>query len=368
MTGIGWRSEDGATIVPPKRTLDERGDARPADRPSRREGIMKPAAAALTVILAGVLAGCSDVQSAWSPEGPNARAIFTLGNIMFVGAGLILALVMGLTAVAILAPPERRRWLAGQRAVFWLGVVFPVVTLTSLLVYGLNVAGILVRADDKPALTIAVSGEQWWWRVSYLDEAGDTDFHTANEIHVPVGQEVEFLLTSPDVIHSFWVPRLGGKLDMIPGRTNSFRLQADKAGIYRGQCAEYCGRQHTWMAFDVIALEPEAFEAWREGQRLPAAEPDTAFLRQGHDLFMEQGCGACHVVRGTAAAGTLGPDLTHAGSRRMIAAGTFVNNAGTLAGWISSSQHLKPGNLMPSFGALDGVELRAIAAYVENLK
>ena len=329
---------------------------------------MRPAAVVLTAILAGVLVGCSGVQSAWSPEGPNARAIVTLGNVMSVGAGLILALVLGLTAVAILVPPERRRWLAGQRAVFWLGVVFPVVTLTSLLVYGLNVAGILVRASEKPALTIEVSGERWWWRVSYLDEAGGADFYTANEIRIPTGQDVEFRLTSPDVIHSFWVPKLGGKLDMIPGRTNSFRLQADKAGIYRGQCAEYCGQQHALMAFDLIALEPDAFEAWREGQRRPAAEPDAAFLHQGRDLFIGQGCGVCHVVRGTAAAGMLGPDLTHVGSRRMIAAGTFANNAGTLAGWISSSQHLKPGNLMPSFSALDGVELRAIAAYLDSLK
>ena len=292
----------------------------------------------------------------------------TLGNVMFVGAGLILALVIGLTAFAILAPPERRRWLAGQRAVFWLGAVFPVVTLTVLLVYGLNVAGVLVSVTERPALTIEVSGERWWWRVRYLDEAGRADFYAANEIHIPVGQEVEFRLTSPDVIHSFWVPKLGGKLDMIPGRTNSFRLQADKAGIYRGQCAEYCGQQHALMAFDVIVLEPDTFETWRQEQRQPAAEPETAFLRQGRDLFIAEGCGVCHVVRGTTATGMLGPDLTHVGSRRMIAAGTFANNTGTLAGWISSSQHLKPGNLMPSFSSLDGVELRAIAAYLDSLK
>ncbi|MDQ2634796.1 MAG: cytochrome c oxidase subunit II [Pseudomonadota bacterium] len=329
---------------------------------------MRSACAPLAAVLAGPLAGCAGVQSAWSPEGPSARAVVTLGNVMFIGAGLILALVIGLTAVAILAPPERRRWLAGQRAVFWLGVVFPVVTLASLLVYGLNVVGILVRPSEKPALTIEVSGERWWWRVNYLDDAGGADFYTANEIHIPVGQEVEFRLSSPDVIHSFWVPTLGGKLDMIPGRVNSFRLQADKAGIYRGQCAEYCGQQHALMAFDLVAVEPDRFDAWREKQRQPAAEPQTALLRQGRNLFISQGCGACHVVRGTQAAGMLGPDLTHVGSRRMIAAGTLANNAGTLGGWISSSQHLKPGNLMPSFSALDGVELRAIAAYLDSLK
>ena len=329
---------------------------------------MRLSTVVLAAILAGALVGCSGAQSAWSPEGPNARAVVTLGNIMFVGAGLILALVLGLTAVAIFAPPERRRWLASQRAVFWLGVVLPAITLTGLLVYGLNIAGILVHTPDKPSLTIEVSGERWWWRVKYLDEAGKVDFHTANEIHIPVGQEIEFRLTSPDVIHSFWVPKLGGKLDMIPGRINTFRLQADNAGIYRGQCAEYCGQQHALMAFDLIALDPVAFEAWRERQRRPALEPETAFLRQGRDLFIAEECGVCHVVRGTTATGTLGPDLTHVGGRRKIAAGTFANNAGTLAGWISSSQHLKPGNLMPSFSALDGVELRAIAAYLDSLK
>lgn len=329
---------------------------------------MRLAPAILAAFVSSGLAGCEGMQSAWAPEGPNAQAVVTLGNIMFIGAALILALVIGLTAVAILMPPERHRWLADQRVVVWGGIVFPVVTLTALLVYGLGVAGSMVRIKAEPALTIEVSGERWWWRIRYLDENGEPDFFTANEIHIPTGQPVEFLLTSPDVIHSFWVPKLGGKLDMIPGRTNTFRLEADRAGVYRGQCAEYCGKQHALMAFDVVALEPAGFEAWRAQQREPAAEPATAFLNQGRDLFLANGCGTCHVVRGTPAEGMLGPDLTHVGGRRMIAAGTFPNNVGTLAGWISSSQHLKPGNLMPSFDALDGIELRAIAAYMDSLK
>jgi cytochrome c oxidase subunit 2 len=329
---------------------------------------MRLAPASLAAVVAGLLAGCEGVQSAWAPEGPEAQMIVALGNIMFIGGTLILALMIGLTAVAILLPPGRRRLLASQRVVVWGGIVFPVVTLTALLVYGLGMAGNMSRHTAEPMLTIEVSGERWWWRIRYLKDSGEPDFFTANEIRIPIGQPVEFLLTSPDVIHSFWVPKLGGKLDMIPGRINSLRLEADRPGVYRGQCSEYCGKQHALMAFDVVALEPERFEAWRAGQRKPAPEPANAFLKQGRDLFLAKGCGACHVVRSTSAAGMLGPDLTHVGSRRMIAAGTFTNNVGTLAGWISSSQHLKPGNLMPSFDGLDGVELRAIAAYLDSLK
>ncbi|MBA3325811.1 MAG: cytochrome c oxidase subunit II [Rhodobacteraceae bacterium] len=323
---------------------------------------------AFPALMAGSLAGCSGIQSAWAPAGPDAQSVVTLGNVMFIGGALILALVIGLTAIAILAPPERRRWLAGRRAVIWGGIVFPSVTVTALLVYGLSVMATTPRAARGPALSIEVSGERWWWRVRYLDETGDADFVTANEIRMPTGRPVEFRLSSPDVIHSFWAPKLGGKLDMIPGRVNVFRLEADAPGLYRGQCAEFCGLQHALMAFDVVALAPDDFETWRAEQRGPAEEPSTAFLRQGRDLFLANGCGACHVVRGTPADGALGPDLTHVGSRRMIAAGTFPNNVGTLAGWISSSQHLKPGNLMPSFNALEGVELRAIAAYLDSLE
>jgi cytochrome c oxidase subunit 2 len=320
------------------------------------------------VFCAFLPASCSDIQSSWAPRGPGAQVIVDLGNLMFVGGGLIFCLVLALTAIAILVPPSRRQWLGSTSFVFWGGFAFPMITVSALLVYGLTVAGALVRAPDEATLTIEVSGERWWWRVRYLDGSGATDFEAANQIHIPTGRNVEFRLVSPDVIHSFWVPSLAGKLDMIPGRTNSYRLTAAKAGLYRGQCAEYCGQQHALMAFDVIAMAEDDFGSWQAAQRKPAADPATAFLARGRDLFLEHGCGGCHTVRGTAATGRLGPDLTHVGSRRMIAAGSFPNNVGTLAGWVSSSQHLKPGNLMPSFDALDGVELRAIAAYMESLE
>ena len=308
------------------------------------------------------------IQSPLVTRGPHADAIATLTWVMTIGSALIFALVLVLTALAITSGRRGRRgWMTDRRFIVWLGIVFPVVTLTALLVYGLAVARVLV-ADGPAALRVEVVGERWWWRVNYLDDEGAGRLTTANEIRIPTGRPIEFVLKTTDVIHSFWVPSLAGKLDMIPGHDNVYRFSADRPGIYRGQCAEYCGAQHALMAFYVVAMEQGAFEAWYAGQAEPAAEPQVPLAARGKALFFENGCGACHVVRGTPAAGRSGPDLTHVGSRLSLAAGTFPNNVGTLAGWISSSQHLKPDNLMPSFGNLRGDELRAIAAYLESLK
>ena len=287
---------------------------------------------------------------------------------MFIGGGLILLLVIALTACALLARTERRRWLKRQGFVIGAGIVFPVVALTALLTYGAILSRDLVAHAARPDLRIEVVGERWWWRVRYLDRNGETWFATANEIRVPVGKSVEYLLLSQDVNHSFWVPNLAGKLDMIPGVANRYRFAADRPGIFRGQCAEYCGAQHTFMAFFFVALAPDEFEAWASDQARPVSPPTTDVLRQGEALFLANGCGSCHQVRGTPASGQLGPDLTHVGSRLSIGAAMFPNNVGTLAGWIASTQHLKPDALMPSFGNLTGVELRAMAAYLESLK
>ena len=315
-----------------------------------------------------MLSACSRTQSALAPSGPHAGAIETLGWIMFIGGSLIFLLVLVLIAVTIVVPQDRRRWLAHRNTVIAGGIAFPLVVLTALLVYGLFVGRALTVDADDPALRIEVVGEQWWWRVRYLDGTGETRFVTANEIRIPVGQPVEFILKSADVIHSFWVPSLAGKLDMIPGRVNTYTFSAGQPGTYRGQCAEYCGAQHALMAFYVVAMEPDEFEAWARGQSRPASDPNIPYLEKGQDLLLANGCGACHTIRGTPADGSLGPDLTHIGSRVSIGAGIFPNNPGTLAGWISSAQHLKPEAFMPSFGNLEGEELRAIAAYLENLK
>ena len=298
------------------------------------------------------------IQSTLNPQGPDAALIAEMSWVLFAGAALIFLVVMALAALAVFARRERAARLSPGWLVIGGGIVFPVVTLFALLMYSLARAGSLLPADEN-ALRIEVVGEQWWWRVHYLDAAGGRDFATANEIRVPVGRTVELLLRSGDVIHSFWVPVLAGKLDMIPGRTNRLRLRAERPGEFRGQCAEYCGGPHAFMALFVVAEEEAAFQRWAEEQRKPATEADASFVAN---------CGSCHTVRGTQAAGALGPDLTHVGSRLSIGAGLLPNNAGALAGWIASSQHLKPGNLMPSFHHFSGEELRAMAAYLQTLK
>jgi cytochrome c oxidase subunit 2 len=297
------------------------------------------------------------VQSVLDPHGPHAAVTAEIAWVLAVGAALVFTLVMALAAWAALG--RRRGWLAGRGAMVGGGVVFPAVVLFALLVYTLLAAARIDAAQRTPAVAIEVVGEQWWWRVHYLDGAGEIDFATANEIRVPVGRTVELRLRSADVLHSFWVPALAGKLDLVPGRTNVLRLSAGRPGVFRGQCAEYCGGPHALMAFHVVAEEEEAFERWRARQRLPAAA--------SNELF-DARCAACHTVRGTAARGTLGPDLTHVGSRPTIAAGILPNNRGAIAGWIAEGQRIKPGNLMPEFREFRGDELTRLAAYVEGLQ
>jgi len=287
--------------------------------------------------------------------------------ILIWGAAAILLVVLALAAYALWGPEERRGWAASRRFIVGGGIVFPVVTLTALLIYTLVLEASIAGRAEPPAARIAVIGHQWWWRVHYLDAKGAVDFVTANEIRIPAGRPVELTLESADVIHSFAVPNLAGKLDMIPGRINRLTLQAHAPGVFRGQCVEYCGGPHAKMAFYVIAESPESFEQWREGQRRPGLEAGDAHTQRGRELFLSH-CIACHTVRGTGAKGTLGPDLTHVGSRTSLAAGILPNNAGTLASWISASQSIKPENLMPSMNLFSGEDLRALALYLESLK
>jgi cytochrome c oxidase subunit 2 len=324
-------------------------------------------ARALFAVITPFPAGCQGAQSVLDPAADAAGRYAALSWALFAGAAAIFIGVMILLLVALLAPPERRRWLAGRRVIVLGGLVFPVLTLTILLTYGL----VLMRPDPGGAgnpLRIEVVGEQYWWRVRYPVDGDRPAFTTANEVQVPVGRPVHVSVTSTDVIHSFWIPNFAGKIDMIPGRINTLVFQAMRAGVYRGVCSEFCGDQHARMAFDVVSLEPDAFETWRARQAAPAREPETRFLQEGREIFLRGGCGSCHAVRGTEADGRLGPDLTHVGSRRSIGAATYPNNVGTLAGWIADVQHLKAGARMPSYGGLSGQELRAVAAYVESLK
>jgi cytochrome c oxidase subunit 2 len=203
--------------------------------------------------------------------------------------------------------------------------------------------------------------------MAYRRPGGLSPATSANELRLPVGEPVELLLRAEDVIHSFWVPNLAGKTDMIPGRVNRMVIQADRPGLWRGQCAEYCGTQHALMAFDVIAVPRAEFDAWLASLARPASEPETPFLREGRELFVALGCGACHAVRDLTG-GRLGPDLTQVGARRSIGAGTLPGGVGNIAAWIASAQHLKPGNRMPSYDQLEGPQLRALAAWLESLR
>ncbi|MGD9740104.1 MAG: c-type cytochrome [Bauldia sp.] len=328
-----------------------------------RQGGRRGGHRALGVALAGPLTACNGPQSILDPAGPAAGAVNGLGWVMTGAAIVIAALVVVATAIAL---GRRGGTLGSVRTVIAGGIVLPAVLLPVLLIAGLLVARGSGATGTEP-VTIRVTGEQFWWRVDYLDAAGDVALTTANEIRVPVGVPVRLILESADVIHSFWVPALGGKLDMIPGRSNAMAIEADRAGVFRGQCAEFCGDQHARMAFIVIAEEPETFGAWLAAEAAPAVAAEAA-PAAGAAAFVAAGCGACHTVRGTGAAGTIGPDLTHIGSRQTIAAGTLPNDLDSRVLWIAGAQRIKPGSRMPSFAELPEADLRAIATYLGTLR
>jgi cytochrome c oxidase subunit 2 len=217
-------------------------------------------------------------------------------------------------------------------------------------------------------LRIEVIGKQWWWEVRYEQPGGGEHIVLANEIRIPVDRPVELVLSSADVIHSFWAPSLAGKVDMIPGRTTRLRIQTSEAGTYRAQCAEYCGGQHALMSLVVVATNPNEFATWLERQRQPAPVPTQEFLKAGYDAFFKGNCQTCHTIRGTSARGTEGPDLTHVGGRRSLGAGVLDNHIGTMAGWIAGAQDIKPGSKMPSEPVFTGVELRALSAWLGSLE
>ena len=294
------------------------------------------------------------MQSVFAPHSPFAAKLLELGWVLFAGGAAIFVLVVALVVVAIRRRPP---WLADDRAILVGGIAFPVVVLTALLIYALAVAA--SRDRGSASLRVEVTGHQWWWRVRYLDANGRLDFETANEIRLPVGVRADIVLVSADVLHSFWVPGLGGKLDLVPGRVHRTTVVADREGVLRGQCAEFCGVAHAQMALHVVAQAPQAFEAWRDGQRAPAAGSDPLFTAH---------CAVCHTVRGTQARGALGPDLTHVASRGHLGAGVLQTGTSTLAAWIASNQHIKPGNLMPAFAHLPPAELSQLAAYLATLR
>lgn len=224
----------------------------------------------------------------------------------------------------------------------------------------------VARLPRSPAFTVEVIGHQWWWEVRYSSGDPARDVTTANEIHIPTGEPVQIRLISQDVIHSFWVPTLTGKTDIIPGQANLTWFEASEPGVYRGQCGEFCGLQHANMAFAVVAQPPEDFRRWWDHQLAGAMLAPDGELARDRALFLAR-CGVCHRVRGTPAGGAVGPDLTHVMDRLSIAAGTLPNSPGHLAGWIADPQQVKPGNRMPTLD-LSGEELTRIGRYVETLR
>jgi cytochrome c oxidase subunit 2 len=315
------------------------------------------------------LAGCGGPQSALAPAGRGAERIADLFWWMSAGAGLIWLAVVGLAIYTIHLEHEPHSLKGAKLLILGGGVILPTVVLAGLLAYSLPLLPALLAPAPEGSLKIAVSGEQWWWRVRYLppgDNGGAIEL--ANEIRLPVGERVEFQLESADVIHSFWIPSLGGKIDMIPGRRTRLILEPTRTGVFRGACAEYCGTSHALMNFDVVVLEKEEFARWLEHQRRPAQAPTAPLAARGHDLFLANGCGACHTIGGTAAVGRVGPDLTHVGSRLSLGAGILPNEPNDFLGWITHTDAVKPEVLMPSFGMLPPEELRALAAYLDGLE
>jgi cytochrome c oxidase subunit 2 len=308
-------------------------------------------------------------------NGPIASSEAKLGWWLLIVSVVVVAVVTLLVVLGAVRGPRARRDVSLERTAAhsglpWIyigGLIIPAVILVVSFALTLGTLHATSRPGTDPAATIRIIGHRWWWEVRYVGADPTQTIVTANEIHVPVGQPVRLELASADVIHSFWIPKLAGKTDVIPGTTNITWLQADSAGVYRGHCTEYCGLQHTNMDPIVIAEDPRTFAQWEAGQRAPAAAPTSEAAMQGLAVFQKSACAACHAIRGAEALGRVGPDLTHLASRMTIAAGVLENTRGNLAGWIGNSQAIKPGNDMPVM-TLAPNDLQALIAYLETLK
>ncbi len=311
-----------------------------------------------------LLAACSGRQSALDPAGEDAETLALMFTVMVTAAAILWLCLNGLFFYVTRVSPRRMSRKLANGLVIGGGILMPLVLIGALLAWGLSI----LPDHDQPGdgLVIRVQGEQWWWRVAY--ETPEGDVISANEIRMPVGERVSFVLDSHRVIHSFWIPSLGGKMDMFPGRQTNLSLRADEAGIYRGQCAEFCGASHAWMAFEVEAMEPDAFDAWLAAEAAPAGPPDGGAEAIGRQIFAREGCGGCHEIRGTEFQGQVGPDLTHVGSRHSLGAGRLGARLEDFSTWIAHTDDLKPGVEMPPFDHLPQEELTALAAYLKGLQ
>ena len=309
------------------------------------------------------------IQSIIHPGGIQAARVSDLWWVMFWICTVVWCAVALGAAIAI-ARGRRGTSTASERQLGTSVAVaggLSIVALIALLFQSVVTGRALDTLRSPDALRIQVTGNQWWWDVQYVTANPSLRVTTANEIHIPVGRPIRFDLLSTDVIHSLWIPNLQGKIDLVPGRLNELWLQADRAGVYRGQCAEFCGLQHAKMALVVVAESGDDFDRWLTGNRASAPAPVTPEQQRGKDVVERGPCAMCHNISGTLAGGRSAPDLTHIASRSTIGAGSVPNTRGYLAGWIADPQHIKPGSRMPSVG-LSGEELQAVVAYLETLK
>ena len=324
---------------------------------------------------APVLLRSAELPDTARPAGVQAARILDLWYLTLAECGLVFAAILLVLTLAIwrgarrAGPPSTDEAAAhagrSKRAVAGATAVCAVL-LAGLLAADVWTDRVLSRMPTGDALHIEMIGHQWWWELRYRGADGRVVFAAANELHIPVGRPVVTSLASVDVIHSFWVPNLHGKKDLVPGRASRISLRADRPGVFRGQCAEFCGLEHALMAFSLTAAAPGDYAAWEAHQRAPAPAPATEDAKRGERIFQASNCAQCHSVRGTQAAGSLGPDLTHLGSRSTIA-GTLPNRPGLLAAWILEPQSFKPGTSMPS-SRLPPDDVRLLVSYLGTLQ
>jgi cytochrome c oxidase subunit II len=311
------------------------------------------------------------LHSIINPIGPNAGAIASLWWVMLWTTSIAFILTLVFFALAIARGRRRTAPIDGeptnQTRLVSSAVALTVAILFGLLVVSIRTGHAVASDQTGAAVTVEVIGHQWWWEIEYEDQDASRRVVVANEMHIPIGRPVVLKVTSRDVIHSFWVPNIQGKRDLIPGYTTAIWMQADRPGVFRGQCAEFCGRQHAHMAFALVAEPQEAFDRWREGQRQNAHEPQDAAAKRGREIFMTTRCAGCHAIRGTEAAGQVAPDLTHVAGRGAIGAGILPNTPDHLAEWIENPQTFKPGNQMPP-NPLPAEDLGALVAYLKGLQ
>lgn len=331
--------------------------------------ILRARLAALCASVA--LAGCAAPMQIFSSASDAASRVTRLTWFMIVTAAIVYVIVMAAMFVGIARRRDRSPESVDMsersiKPVLIGGVALPALILAAVFVVAESAMG--SYPYPKYGLTVRVAANQWWWDLNYDFPQLAASFRTANELHIPVNVPVRLLLGSNDVIHSFWVPQLQGKMDVIPGQTNELRLVARRPGVYVGVCEEFCGAQHANMGIRVIADDSATFAKWATTQLADAAPPTDSTLLMGQRLFVGGPCALCHSVRGTPALGQVAPDLTHVGSRLTLAAGTLPNTVGSLEAWITNAQAIKPGAKMPSLNVYSGEQLRAVAAYLESLK